>query len=52
MIKLKDLLIEAPKIKKIKNVSVQYMDAENVGSVDFEPVSKDWVYKKGKPKDN
>ena len=52
MIKLKDLLIEAPKIKKIKNVSVQYMDAEYVGDVDFKPVSKAWVYKKDKPKDN
>ena len=31
MIKLKDLLTEAPKIKKVKNVSVQYMDAEYQG---------------------
>ena len=31
MIKLKDLLTEAPKIKKVKNVSVQYMDAEFQG---------------------
>lgn len=52
MIKLKDLLTEAPKIKKVKNTSVQYMDAEYVGSVDFEPVRKAWVYKKDKPKDN
>ena len=46
MIKLKDLLTEAPKIKKVKNVSVQQMDAEYVGDVDFKPVSKAWVYKK------
>ena len=52
MIKLKDLLTEAPKIKKVKNVSVQYMDAEYVGDVDFKPVSKAWVYKKDKPKDS
>ena len=31
MIKLKDLLTEAPKIKKVKNVSVQYLDAEYQG---------------------
>ena len=31
MIKLKDLLLEAPQIKKVKNVSVQYMDAEYQG---------------------
>ena len=31
MIKLKDLITEAPKIKKVKNVSVQYMDAEYQG---------------------
>ena len=52
MIKLKDLLTEAPKIKKVKNASVQYMDAEYVGDVDFKPVSKAWVYKKDKPKDS
>ena len=50
MIKLKDLLTEAPKIKKVKNLSVQYMDAEFVGDVDFRPVNKAWVYKKDKPK--
>ncbi len=50
MIKLKDLLTEAPKIKKVKNLSVQYMDAEFVGDVDFRPVRKAWVYKKDKPK--
>ena len=52
MIKLKDLLTEAPKIKKVKNASVQYMDAEYVGDVDFKPVSKAWVYKKDNPKDS
>tara|TARA_R100001509_G_scaffold144764_1_gene101172 strand:- start:1446 stop:2159 length:714 start_codon:yes stop_codon:yes gene_type:complete len=52
MIKLKDLLTEAPKIKKVKNLSVQYMDAEFVGDVDFRPVSKAWVYKKDKPKNS
>ena len=31
MIKLKDLITEAPKIKKVKNVSVQYLDAEYQG---------------------
>ncbi len=52
MIKLKDLLTEAPKIKKVKNLSVQYMDAEFVGDVDFRPVRKAWVYKKDKPKNS
>ena len=31
MIKLKDLITEAPKIKKVKNVSVQYVDADYQG---------------------
>ena len=49
MIKLKDLLTEAPKIKKVKNVSVQYMDAEFQGETlhGFKYFKKGpWLYKK------
>ena len=49
MIKLKDLLTEAPKIKKVKNVSVQYMDAEYQGETlhGFKYFKKGpWLYKK------
>ena len=49
MIKLKDLLTEAPQIKKVKNVSVQYMDAEYQGETlhGFKYFKKGpWLYKK------
>ena len=49
MIKLKDLITEAPKIKKVKNVSVQYMDAEFQGETlhGFKYFKKGpWLYKK------
>ena len=49
MIKLKDLLTEAPKIKKVKNVSVQYLDAEFQGETlhGFKYFKKGpWLYKK------
>ena len=49
MIKLKDLLTEAPQIKKVKNVSVQYMDAEFQGETlhGFKYFKKGpWLYKK------
>ena len=49
MIKLKDLLKEAPQIKKVKNVSVQYMDAEYQGETlhGFKYFRKGpWLYKK------
>ena len=49
MIKLKDLLLEAPQIKKVKNVSVQYMDAEYQGETlhGFKYFKKGpWLYKK------
>ena len=49
MIKLKDLITEAPKIKKVKNVSVQYMDAEYQGETlhGFKYFKKGpWLYKK------
>ena len=49
MVKLKDLLLEAPKIKKVKNVSVQYMDAEYQGETlhGFKYFKKGpWLYKK------
>ena len=49
MIKLKDLITEAPKIKKIKNVSVQYLDAEFQGETlhGFKYFKKGpWLYKK------
>ena len=49
MIKLKDLLTEAPKIKKVKNVSVQYVDADYQGETlhGFRYFKKGpWLYKK------
>ena len=49
MIKLKDLVTEAPKIKKVKNVSVQYMAAEYQGETlhGFRYFKKGpWLYKK------
>ena len=49
MIKLKDLLTEAPQIKKVKNVSVQYMGAEYQGETlhGFKYFKKGpWLYKK------
>ena len=49
MIKLKDLITEAPKIKKVKNVSVQYLDAEFQGETlhGFKYFKKGpWLYKK------
>ena len=49
MIKLKNLLIEAPKIKKVKNVSVQYVDAEYQGETlhGFRYFKKGpWLYKR------
>ena len=49
MIKLKDLITEAPKIKKVKNVSVQYVDAEYQGETlhGFRYFKKGpWLYKK------
>ena len=47
MIKLKDLLTEAPKIKKVKNVSMQYFDAEYAGDMAFSGYfRKAWLYKK------
>ncbi len=49
MIKLKDLLAEAPQIKKVKNVSVQYLDAEFQGETlhGFKYFKKGpWLYKK------
>ena len=49
MIKLKDIITEAPKIKKVKNVSVQYMDAEFQGETlhGFKYFKKGpWLYKK------
>ena len=49
MIKLKDLITEAPQIKKVKNVSVQYMDAEYQGETlhGFKYFRKGpWLYKK------
>ena len=49
MIKLKDLLLEASQIKKVKNVSVQYMDAEYQGETlhGFKYFKKGpWLYKK------
>jgi len=49
MIKLKELLTEAPQIKKVKNVSVQYMDAEYQGETlhGFKYFKKGpWLYKK------
>ena len=49
MIKLKDLITEAPKIKKVKNVSVQYVDADYQGETlhGFRYFKKGpWLYKK------
>jgi len=49
VIKLKELLTEAPQIKKVKNVSVQYMDAEYQGETlhGFKYFKKGpWLYKK------
>ena len=49
MSKLKDLLTEAPQIKKVKNVSVQYLDAEFQGETlhGFKYFKKGpWLYKK------
>ena len=47
MIKLKDLLTEAPQIKKVKNVSMQYFDAEYAGDMAFSGYfRKAWLYKK------
>ena len=47
MIKLKDLLTEAPQIKKVKNVSMQYFDAEYAGEMAFSGYfRKAWLYKK------
>tara|TARA_R100000315_G_C5200750_1_gene118007 strand:- start:102 stop:695 length:594 start_codon:yes stop_codon:yes gene_type:complete len=47
MIKLKDLLTEAPKIKKVKNVSVQYFGAEYAGEMTFSGYfRKAWLYEK------
>ena len=45
--KLKDLIKEAPQIKKVKNVSVQYFGAEYVGEMTFSGYfRKAWLYKK------
>ena len=47
MIKLKDLLTEAPKIKKVKNVSMQYFGAEYAGEMTFSGYfRKAWLYEK------
>ena len=47
MVKLKDLLTEAPQIKKVKNVSVQYFGAEYAGEMAFSGYfRKAWLYKK------
>ena len=47
MIKLKDLLTEAPQIKKVKNVSVHYFGAEYAGEMTFSGYfRKAWLYKK------
>ena len=49
MIKLKELLTEAPQIKKVKNISVQYLDAEFQGETlhGFKYFKKGpWLYKK------
>tara|TARA_B100001564_G_C20538547_1_gene623245 strand:+ start:316 stop:921 length:606 start_codon:yes stop_codon:yes gene_type:complete len=47
MIKLKDLLTEAPQIKKVKNVSVQYFGAEYAGEMSFSGYfRKAWLYEK------
>ena len=47
MIKLKDLITEAPKIKKVKNVSVQYFGAEYAGEMTFSGYfRKAWLYEK------
>ena len=47
MIKLKNLLTEAPKIKKVKNVSVQYFGAEYAGDMAFSGYfNVAWLYKK------
>ena len=47
MIKLKDLLTEAPQIKKVKNVSVQYFGAEYAGEMAFSGYfRKAWLYEK------
>ena len=47
MIKLKDLIIEAPQIKKVKNVSMQYFDAEYAGEMAFSGYfRKAWLYEK------
>ena len=49
MIKLKDLLTEAPQIKKVKNVSVHYFGAEYQGETlhGFKYFKKGpWLYKK------
>ena len=47
MIKLKELLTEAPQIKKVKNVSVQYFGAEYAGEMAFSGYfRKAWLYEK------
>ena len=47
MIKLKKLLTEAPQIKKVKNVSVQYFGAEYAGEMAFSGYfRKAWLYEK------
>ena len=47
MIKLTELLKEAPQIKKVKNVSVQYFGAEYAGEMAFSGYfRKAWLYKK------
>ena len=47
MVKLKDLLTEAPQIKKVKNVSVQYFGAEYAGEMAFSGYfRKAWLYEK------
>ena len=47
MIKLKDLITEAPQIKKVKNVSVQYFGAEYAGEMTFSGYfRKAWLYEK------
>ena len=47
MIKLKDLLTEAPQIKKVKNVSVHYFGAEYAGEMTFSGYfRKAWLYEK------
>ena len=47
MLKLKELLTEAPQIKKVKNVSVQYFGAEYAGEMAFSGYfRKAWLYEK------